>query len=298
MGTVRYLREIMSGQLDHRLLRQVVAVARAGGLRAGAAALNMSQPPLSRMIRELEAALSASLFERGPRGVTPTPAGTVLIEEAEAILAALGRAKGRVRRMGTQPRPLRIGFVSAALDGHLPDLLRRIAARGWPTSELIETPTGPLAQVLARDELDLDLLHPPVEAAPGLGLTSLGRHGFLVALPKEHPLAVRKAIRSADLAGLPLVLFPQAQGPVLHAAITDALAPGSHLPITAEAARSHTQLALVAAGAGIGLIGASVARTITCTGTVLRPWADRPDTIALECAIMGGEPLLGELGFK
>lgn len=288
----------MPGPLDHRLLRQIATVARAGGLRAGAAALNMSQPPLSRTVRELEASLGAPLFERTARGMVPTPAGAVLIEEAEAILAALDRAEARVRRMGDRPRPLRIGFVSAALDAHLPDLLDRIAALGWPAPELVETRTGPQARALARGELDLGFLHPPVETAPGLDAVSLGRDGFLVALPEGHPLAEREAIRSADLAGRPLVLFPQAHGPVLHAAITAALAPGGRLPVAAEAARSHTQLALVAAGAGIGLIGASVARTVTYAGVVLRPWADRPETVALECALMGGTALLGELSFK
>ncbi|KIT16558.1 LysR family transcriptional regulator [Jannaschia aquimarina] len=289
----------MPDPLDHRLLRQIATVARMGGLRAGAAALNMSQPPLSRTVRELEASLGVSLFERTARGMVPTPAGAVLIEEAEAILAALDRAAARVRRMGAWPRPLRVGFVSAALDAHLPDLLDRIAARGWPAPELVETPTELQARALARGELDLGLLHPPVEMAQGLDAVSLGRDGFLVALPKRDPLADRETIRSADLTGRPLVLFPQAQGPVLHAAITAALAPGGRrLPVAAEAARSHSQLALVAAGVGIGLIGASVARTVTYAGVVLRPWADRPDTITLECAIMGGTALLRELAFE
>ena len=122
----------MRNTLDHRLLRQFVAVAHAGGLRAGASALNMSQPPLSRTISELEAGLGIAVFERSKRGTSLTDAGRILLKEAEDILAALDRAEARVRRMGTQARPLRVGFVSAALDAHLPDLLARIARKGWP----------------------------------------------------------------------------------------------------------------------------------------------------------------------
>ncbi|WP_372571644.1 LysR family transcriptional regulator [Ruegeria jejuensis] len=287
----------MPDALDHRLLRQFVAVAHAGGLRAGASALNMSQPPLSRTIRELETALGVSLFERSKSGMTLTAEGSVLLEEAEAILAALSRAEARIKRMGMYSKPLRIGFVSAALDSHLPDLLSRISARGWPAPELIETPTNPQAKALARAELDLGLLHPPVDAARGLSLASLGEDEFLVALYEGHPLAERKAIRSADLANHPLVLFPRSQGPVLHAAIRDALAPYGELKIGAEAARSHTQLALIAAKVGIGLIGASVARTLDYHGVVLRPWVDRPKMVALQCSIMGSEALLAELNY-
>ena len=287
----------MPDALDHRLLRQIVAIARAGGLRAGAVSLGMSQPPLSRTVRELEAALGVRLFERYAGGMTLTEAGRALVEEAEAILAALHRAEGRVRRFGDAATPLRIGFVSAALDAHLPELLSRIAARGWPAPNLIEMQTDPQAQSLAKAELDLGLLHPPVEAAPGLALAVLGQDGFCAAVPIDHPLAAFDAVCSDDLARFPLVLFPQSQGPVLHAKITNAIAPGGCLNVSAEAARSHTQLALVAAGAGVGLIGASVARSIDYRGVVFRPWADRPSAVSLTSGVMGGDALLRELGY-
>lgn len=287
----------MPDTLDHRLLRQFVAVARAGGLRAGASALNMSQPPLSRTIRELEAGLGLAVLERSKSGTTLTDAGCVLLEEAEAILASIDRAEARVKRLGLHSKPLRIGFVSAALDAHLPDLLARVAEKGWPAPELIETPTDPQAKALACAELDLGLLHPPVKVGPGLSLASLGEDGFLIALKEEHPLAAYETIQSADLIDRPLVLFPRSQGPVLHTAIKDALAPDGDLKIGAEAARSHTQLALVAAGAGIGIIGESVARTISYKGIVVRQWTDRPKTIALQNSIMGADALLDELGY-
>ncbi|MCV3274294.1 LysR family transcriptional regulator [Roseobacter sp. WL0113] len=266
-------------------------------MRAGASALNMSQPPLSRTIRELEAGLGLAVFKRSKRGTTLTDAGRVLLEEAEAILASLDRAEARVRRLGMHSKPLRIGFVSAALDAHLPDLLARIAQKGWPAPKLIESPTASQAEALARAELDLGLLHPPVEVARGISLASLGEDGFLIALKEGHPLTVHETIRSSDLAGHPLVLFPESQGPVLHAEIRAVLAPDSDLKIEAEAARSHTQLALVAAGTGIGLIGASVARTISYKGVVMRHWADRPRTVALQNAIVGAEALLIDLGY-
>lgn len=287
----------MRNTLDHRLLRQFVAVAHAGGLRAGASALNMSQPPLSRTISELEAGLGIAVFERSKSGTSLTDAGRILLKEAEGILAALDRAEARVRRMGTQARPLRVGFVSAALDAHLPDLLARIARKGWPVPQLIEVSSDPLAKAIASAELDLGFLHPPVDVAAGLTLVALGEDGFLIALQDGHALAEHESIRSTDLVDHPLVLFPRSQGPVLHAAIKEVLAPESDLIVEAEAARSHTQLALVAAGAGIGLVGESVARTIRYKGVVTRPWADRPKMVALQNSIMGADALLTDLGY-
>ncbi|MCG7492780.1 LysR substrate-binding domain-containing protein [Thalassobius sp. Cn5-15] len=283
--------------LDHRLLRHFVAVAHAGGLRAGASALNMSQPPLSRTISELEAGLGVAVFERSKSGVSLTDAGRILLEEAEDILAALDRAEARVSRMGRQARPLRVGFVSAALDAHLPDLLSRIAGKGWPAPQLIEVSSDPLAKAIARAELDLGFLHPPVDVAAGLTIAPLGEEGFCVALRKGHPLSECDSIRTSDLTKYPLVLFPKSQGPVLHAAIKGAIAPDSDLEVAAEAARSHTQLALVAAGAGIGLIGDSVGRTISYDGVVTRRWTDRPKAVALQNAILGADALMADLGY-
>ena len=287
----------MRNTLEHRLLRQFVAVAHAGGLRAGASALNMSQPPLSRTISELEAGLGIAVFERSKSGTLLTDAGRILLKEAEGILAALDRAEARVRRMGTQTRPLRVGFVSAALDAHLPDLLARIARKGWHAPQLIEVSSDPLAEAIASAELDLGFLHPPVEVGAGLTLASLGEDGFLIALQDGHALTEHESIRSSDLVDHPLVLFPKSQGPVLHTAIKEVIAPESDLIVGAEAARSHTQLALVAAGAGIGLVGESVARTIRYKGVVTRPWADRPKRVALQNSIMGADALLTDLGY-
>lgn len=287
----------MQSALDHRLLRQFVAVAHAGGMRAGASALNMSQPPLSRTISDLEAGLGVAVFERSQSGVALTEAGRVLLQEAEGILAALDRAEARVKRMGSQARPLRVGFVSAALDVHLPVLLSRIAKKGWAAPQLIEGSSDPLAKSVACADMDLGFLHPPVDVDAGLSLAALSEDGFAVALQEGHTLTEREFIRSSDLAQYPLVLFPKSQGPVLYAAIQEAIAPDGDLKVAAEAARSHTQLALVAAGAGIGLIGDSVRRTLRYDGVVMRCWMDRPKTVALQNAILGADALLADLGY-
>ena len=86
--------------------------------------LNMSQPPLSRQISELECELGVSLFKRGPHGVTLTPAGRYLELEASRLLGRVELLKERIGKVELcASRLVRIGFVSSAMYSFLPDLV-------------------------------------------------------------------------------------------------------------------------------------------------------------------------------
>ena len=82
--------------MDLRSLRYFVAVAEERHFGRAAARLHMTQPPLSRAIRQLEADVGALLLHRSPAGGTLTPAGTALYEEARALLEQAERARARV----------------------------------------------------------------------------------------------------------------------------------------------------------------------------------------------------------
>ncbi|MGW4650006.1 LysR family transcriptional regulator, partial [Kitasatospora sp. NPDC004289] len=72
--------------MELRTLRYFVAVAEERHVGRAAARLHLSQPALSRAVRQLEAELGAVLLDRSPRGVSPTPAGAVLLTEAREVL--------------------------------------------------------------------------------------------------------------------------------------------------------------------------------------------------------------------
>ena len=114
---------------DLRQLRHFIAVAERLHFGRAAAALHISQPPLSRSIRDLEARVGAALLARSRRKVELTPEGARFLEEAKRLLAQLERAVLEVGRMaaGTGGR-LRIGFVSLADFGVLPGLLKAYKA--------------------------------------------------------------------------------------------------------------------------------------------------------------------------
>src|SRR5213595_2427413 len=82
--------------MELRTLRYFVAVAEELHFGRAATRLHMSQPPLSRAIKQLEADVGALLFARSPAGVTLTPAGTVLLDEARALLDHADRVRLRI----------------------------------------------------------------------------------------------------------------------------------------------------------------------------------------------------------
>lgn len=282
--------------LDHRVLRQFLAIADHGTVRAAARALHMSQPPLTAAIAQLEDRLGVSLFDRSVRGMHLTDAGAVLRDEARTIVGRLNHLEERVRHIGGNPRPLRLGFVSAALNAVLPTLLRGLRKRDFPTPFLSEMTTPEQVAALRDGNLDAGFLHPPVPLPEGIAARSLGRDPFCAALPAGHRLVGRGAIRFAEIASEPFVLFPDHQGPDLHATIRAlAHAAGSDLVVAAETPRIHSQLALVAGGLGVGLITRSTAAVLTFEGVSVVDLTDTADRLFLDLHLAAPPMVLQDL---
>src|SRR5262245_56936508 len=153
---------------DTRQLRYFVALAEQLHFGRAAALLHISQPPLSRAIQGLEEQLGARLFARSRRKVELTAEGARFYDEAKRLLGQLERAAQEVGAMAAgESGRLRLGFVSLADYGVLPELLKGFkTARPGVSLALREMLSPDQAAALTAGELDFGLLLPPAAGAP------------------------------------------------------------------------------------------------------------------------------------
>ena len=256
-------------------LRYFVAVAETLHFGRAAERLHISQPPLSRAIRSLEAALGAELFARTKRRVELTPAGAQLLEEARRILMQLERATHQVQAVasGEQGR-LRLGFVSLADYGVLPGLLKAFkSAKPGVSLALREMLSPEQAAALSAGELDFGLLLPPV--AGELEHIVVQSECFVAALPARHSLARgRGKLAMRELEGEAFVMVPREIAPGLYDIVTGLAArAGFSLQIAQEAIQMQTVVSLVSSGLGVAIVPASIAN-LGRRGVVYREIAD------------------------
>ncbi len=246
---------------DLRQLRHFVAVAERLHFGRAAAALHISQPPLSRSIRDLESRIGATLLARTRRKVELTPEGARFLEEVRRLLAQLEHAVQEVGHMAAGGGRLRLGFVSLADYGVLPRLLKAYkAARPGVALALREMLSPDQSAALAAGELDFGLLLPPV-AGVDLEHIVVQREQFVAALPSRHRLArVRGRIAMRELAGEAFVMTPREIAPGLHDVVAALAARAGFAPSVAqEAIQMQTVVSLVSSGMGVAVVPASIA---------------------------------------
>ena len=146
-------------ELELRNLRYFVAVAETLNFSQAAQRLNISQPPLSLAIKQLETTMGTRLFERNSRKVLLTQAGLILYKEALFILSHTGSLKNRILQ-GGQSSSLRIGFVGSMIYRGMPQLLDPLR-RPYENLEieLVESNSGDIVDGVATGKFDLGFIH-------------------------------------------------------------------------------------------------------------------------------------------
>ncbi|WP_093615882.1 LysR family transcriptional regulator [Streptomyces indicus] len=259
-----------------RHLRIFVVVADELHFSRAADQLGMAQPPLSQAIRRLERDLGADLFDRTRRQVRLTAAGMVLLDEARELLARETRLRTLARRAGDGGLgALRAGVPPDTTVATLSLLLTACAERSPGLSvDLQEITTEEQLRLLASGELDVGLVHQPVDATElRLGPEVPAELG--VVLPRASALARLPEIALGDLSGHDLVLFPRAQASGWYDRILDTCRAEGFVPgRVRHAASPEFLLALVYAGHGVAFDQGPVARKEP--RVVWRPLAGRP----------------------
>lgn len=193
-------------EVELRHLRYFIAVAKHGSFNRAAQTLHLTQPALSRQVKDLEEELSVPLFVRGKNAVTLTVAGDSFYNEAQEIIA---RAELAVQRVRKQPHTeiLRVGYAPSATAGVLPNALQRFHAE-HPSVRVELMDLFPQDMInRARDgELDIVItLESPGAPVPHFRWEELHKIRIVLVMPANHALAKLKRIPLSRLRGVPLV---------------------------------------------------------------------------------------------
>lgn len=210
---------------DLRQWRYFATVADERHFGRAAERLSMTQPPLSQAIRALEDALGVALFVRTKRSVALTAVGAALLPDVHRLLASADALPPLARRLARgEAGSLSLAFVSTADYGLLPSLLRAFGAR-YPQVrlQLAEATSDVQIDELVAGRIDAGLVIPPVPPrhAAGLSYLPVVREPLVVAMPAGASDAPEDApVQLADVAALPLVIFPRRLAPGFYDIIT------------------------------------------------------------------------------
>jgi DNA-binding transcriptional LysR family regulator len=249
--------------MELRHLRYFVCVAREGSFTRAAEILRIAQPPLSRQMQQLEDELGFVLIERGTRPLHLSEAGRLFYEQAIQVLERFDEMRASVGRLHEAQRDrFSIGFVGSTLYGKLPEVIRSYRA-ARPDVEIILLELTSFEQIAALKEgrIDVGFGRIPLDD-PAVERQLLRNEKLIAAVPTNHAVLGRKGpLRLADLATEPLIVYPKAPRPsyadqVLALYRDRGLKP----PGLYEVRELQTALGLVAAGAGVCVVPASVER--------------------------------------
>ncbi|MEV4280622.1 LysR family transcriptional regulator [Actinoplanes xinjiangensis] len=236
-------------------LRGFVAVAEELHFGRAAIRLRMTQPPLSRQIQKLEAAVGVQLLERDNRRVRLTPAGYAFLNEARRILAIAEAAPALAKRVSSGMRGvIKLAFTSASTFGILGRILDHLDLDLPEVHiELFEMVTREQLDALTAGDIDLGLARPPFD--PELFESRLlHRESLLLAVHEDHPLSeLRRPVVPADLTREPLIFHSQQKARYFYDLVVS-MVPLAQERVIHTVSQVITMLWLVSGGRGVAFV--------------------------------------------
>lgn len=244
-------------EISLRQMQFIVALADTGRFVDAARRCAVSQPAMSKQIREVESLLGVQLFERTRPAVIVTARGRAVVDRARGILAEAAALSAVAR---TPVETIHFGVIPTVAPYGLPGLLAKLREK-FPerTFVLRELQTSALLDGLRHGDLDIGLLARPFDARLLYG-PDLVEEPFVLAAPEGHPLAHPASVSLASLADAPLILMEE--GHCLRTQALDLCATiGTPPAATAAAASVSTLARMVESGLGATLLPATSLRT-------------------------------------
>jgi DNA-binding transcriptional LysR family regulator len=244
-------------------LTQFVAVAEEMHFGRAAERLHMTQPPLSRQMQLLEKELGVDLFDRSSRSIRLTTAGKSFHADARRLLQQAERAALSVRKASSgKSGLLRVGFTGGSVNSGLAAVLR--AARSVILDvelDLRELVTMAQLDALSNGALDIGLVRPPV-TRPDLVARTLIREPLIVALPKNHRLAVLdEPVHVTALHGTDFIMYNPIESRYFNELLSSVLHAASVAPVVVQyMVQIHSIVALVNLDWGVAVVPESASK--------------------------------------
>jgi DNA-binding transcriptional LysR family regulator len=231
------------------------AVSATGSFGRAAAMLGYTQSAVSQQIATLERLVGERLVERpgGPRAVSLTEAGRLLLGHAESIVSRLQAAQADLRALRAgEVGTLEVGTFQSAGARLLPEIMRRFGEQ-WPGIEvhLLELDDAEIALAVERGEVDVGFVVLPVPEGP-IETTVLRRDPYVLVVPAGSPLGAAGRPSLREIAQQPLIGFRSVHPmePVETALRTTGVEPR----FVFRSNDNPTAQGLVAAGVGVAIL--------------------------------------------
>ena len=250
--------------MELRHLRYFVMAAEEANISRAAARLNVSQPAVSRQIRDLEDELGEVLFERERNGLRLTAAGEIALVYAREVLhqasalvdavAAQGKGRGVVS--------IKVGFLPTALPAFLAEGMRKFNKRYRNACvQIFEMSPSEQEEALRKGEIDIALIgEPRPEVRSEFYIETVRETPMAIIVPDDHAMASRKAVDLSELGNEIFLTLSEKMFPDRPRILSDLFTRAGIDPeVTIRASGLSELLGLVGAGAGVAFAPADSA---------------------------------------
>lgn len=273
--------------MELRHLRYFVAVAELENVSRAALRLHVSQPAVSRQIRDLEEELGVGLLVRSAKSVRLTDAGRSFLGDARSVLqrADLAVKNARAAASGRNGE-LNVGYAPTPTARMLPLLLRAFQAEmPGVRVRLHDLSTEEMLSGLRKGSLQVALLVRPSKAMlRGLTFVDIARDPASVAVPPGHPFARQRSVSVRQLSAEPLVAYNRKLYPEYHRRLVDLFkSVGKRPRIVEEHEGGASMVAAVEAGYGLALTTRSLGCSVGARLKIL-PITPEPPPIIVGAA--------------
>ncbi|SES17128.1 LysR substrate-binding domain-containing protein [Pedobacter rhizosphaerae] len=250
----------MGYQIELRHLKYFQVLAEELRFRKAAEKLFISQPGLSRQIKQMEEIYGVDLFVRNKRKVELSTAGVYLKAEVDFIFNHLETIKTQLDNIGKgRETELRIGFLGSAAQNVVPELIFRLN-KTYPGIQTLleEMPNQLQVQLIEKDKLDLGFVRLP-RVPEGISRHPIFEDTFSLVVPEDHPVNERNFQNIRQLANEPFIFFSSEDSPLYYDLIMSICEDSGFRPkVFHKSVHAPTIFKLVEQGLGVAIVPSSL----------------------------------------